>query len=205
MTAYWQEHQVGGPYASLEESEAALVEREQLFPALYELMPVDYPGQIVLDYGCGPGHDTILFLKNGAKFVYYVDASSLALRMTTERLAMHDLGQNAKGLPAWMALPLVDHIHCAGVIHHTEDPLAELKKLRGALREGGEARIMVYNGATSRHSQSNVPITRWWTPLEFIDLCQEAGWEKRGIDYMGSYACSAPWRSECYAACFRLR
>lgn len=203
VTTFWQEHQVGGPYTTLQESEAALAERERLYPFVYGLMPVKQPGKVVLDYGCGPGHDTLLFLQNDAEFVYYADISRLALQITHDRIRLH--GFNTENAVAFTAdnqwLPRVDHVHCAGVIHHTEDPLAELVKLRMALKEDGEARVMVYDGELSKHTQSEVPITEWWTPDEFLDLCCDAGFDGR---HMGSYPCPAEWRPDCYAACFKL-
>ena len=81
-TSFWQTHQVGGPYDSPYESEQALEARETLFPGLYEFMPVDYPGQVILDYGCGPGHDTILFLRNHARKLYFADISCMTRGVT---------------------------------------------------------------------------------------------------------------------------
>ena len=144
MTTFWQENQVGGPYATVEESEEALRERNERFEGLLSLMPVEYTGQTVLDYGCGPGHDTILFLRYRAAHVYYADISWLALKITTERLEMHGLSKNATALFADDdEMPVVDHVHCAGVLHHVHDPIGVLQKLRRALKPGGTARIMV--------------------------------------------------------------
>jgi ubiquinone/menaquinone biosynthesis C-methylase UbiE len=199
-TTFWTEHQVGGPYATLEESQQALAQRQLRFPSLLELMPVEYPGKTILDYGCGPGHDTLLFLQHGAGHVFYFDISPLALQIVDERLEMHGLADRAS--PVAFTVPKVDHIHCAGVLHHAEDPLAILKDFHYFLKRDGEARIMVYDGDISDHTQSQVPITRWWTRQEFIWLCYLAGFH---AEHMGSYECSAPWRKNCYAACFELR
>ena len=114
-TDFWQKHQVGGPFATLEESNAALDERLALYPKLYELMPVSFPGQTVLDYGCGPGHDTLQFLLHGARHVYFADISWQALTTTSERLRLHHLRDQATGVLAGDELPEADHVHCAGV------------------------------------------------------------------------------------------
>ena len=202
MTTFWQEHQVGGPYESVEESERGLDERMRMYPTLLDLMPVDYPGSTILDYGCGPGHDTILFLRHRARHVYYADISWQALKTTTDRLYMHDLTGHATPLFADDdRMPLVDHVHCAGVIHHVADPIGVMLKLRRALREGGEARVMVYDGELSPHTQSEVPITEWWTHKEFLALAREAGFSG---EYLGSYPCPADWRPDCQAACYAL-
>jgi len=201
MTTFWATHQVSGPYLSAFESEAALKERNSRYPDLLGLMPVEYPSQTVLDYGCGPGHDTLMFLRYNAAHVYFADISWLALQTTSERLEMHGLREKATALFADDELPQVDHVHCAGVLHHVHDPIGVLLRLRRALKKG-EARVMVYDGDLSTHSQSEVPITEWWTKREFITLAGEAGFKAK---HVGSYPCSSPWRPDCFAACYVLR
>ena len=48
-------------------------------------MPVVQKGKTILDYGCGPGHDTLLFCLNGAGHVFYYDISPLALEILDMR------------------------------------------------------------------------------------------------------------------------
>lgn len=201
MTVFWQEHQVGGPYASAQESTQALLDRIQQYPDLLKLMPVNFPGKTILDYGCGPGHDTLLFLENGAEHVYFADISWQALKTTSERLEMHGVRERTSALFADDDLPVVDHIHCAGVLHHVFDPLGALVRMKRALRPRGDCNVMVYDGEQSDHSESEVPITEWWTHAEFINLAGEAGWRGK---YLGSYPCSAEWRPNCNAACYKL-
>ena len=161
-TDYWQEHQVGGPYSTLEESERALSERSSRFPLLPELMPVHFPGKTVLDFGCGPGHDTLLFCQHGAGHVFYYDISPLALEIVDARLEMHGLADHASPVNRGR-IPRVDHAHCAGVLHHAEDPMAILKDINRALKRSGDANVMIYDGLRSKKSKSKVPITQWWT------------------------------------------
>lgn len=202
-TQFWQENQVGGPFRTLEESEASLQHRADLYPGLHELMPVSFPGQTILDYGCGPGHDTLLFLLHGARHVYFADVSWLALQITSDRLDLHHLRDQATGLLADDGdLPLVDHVHCAGVLHHVAEPIESLKRMRRALKPGREARVMVYDGEMSPHTQSEVPITEWWTHDEFVAIAKEGGFK---AEWLGSYPCPAEWRPDCYAACYLLK
>ena len=201
-TAFWSENQVGGPYETLEASRHALYARQRQYPSLLDLMPVTgQEGKTVLDYGCGPGHDTLLFCLNGAGHVFYYDISPMALEIVDTRLEMHGVENQASPVTR-DHLPQVDYAHCAGVLHHTEDPLGILKDLRASLKPGGEARVMIYDGDRSRHSESKVPITLWWTEHEFVYLAFMAGF---GADYLGSYECSAPWRPDCFAACYSLK
>jgi 2-polyprenyl-3-methyl-5-hydroxy-6-metoxy-1,4-benzoquinol methylase len=205
--AFWQEHVLAGPYASIEESRASLHARLNAYPKLLELMPIEHPFQTVLDFGCGPGHDVLLMLTLGrVQRVYYADISRRALEITTHRLELH--GLRDRGIPLELEegetpiLPRVDQIHCAGVLHHTANPGAILRAFRKALRPEGVASVMVYDGERSEHTQSDVPITRWWRQAELAELAEAAGFT---VEYRGSYACSAPWRPSCYAACYALR
>jgi ubiquinone/menaquinone biosynthesis C-methylase UbiE len=200
-TAFWTANQVGGPYPTLEESQAALAERQLLYPRLLDLMPVDFPDQTVLDYGCGPGHDTILFCQHGAGHVFYYDISPLALEIVDARLEMHGLAEHASPCERHRIPSGVDHIHCAGVLHHTDEPVAILRGFRRVLRSGGEVRVMIYDGDLSKKTQSQVPITEWWTNTEFKELCRKGGFASK---YVGGYDCSAPWRPDCMAACYQL-
>jgi hypothetical protein len=60
---------------------------------------------------------------------------------------------------------------------------------------------MVYDGELSDHTQSEVPITEWWTADEIKAMAKEAGFES---EILGSYSCSSEWRPNCYAACYSL-
>ncbi len=77
--AFWATHQVGGPYETLEESQRALAERQALYPTLHDLMPVDLPGQTVLDYGCGSGILAIAAKRLGAGETLGVDIDPQAM------------------------------------------------------------------------------------------------------------------------------
>ena len=199
-TTFWATNQVGGPYATLEESQEGLAQRQMEYPRLLELMPVEFPGKTVLDYGCGPGHDTLLFCQYGAGHVFYYDISPLALEIVDARLDMHGLADHASPVNRGH-IPKVDHAHCAGVLHHAEDPIAILKDIHSALKRDGDANVMIYDGLRSKKTKSKVPITEWWTEQEFIYMAYIAGFQAY---YLGSYECSAPWRPDCYAACYHL-
>ena len=97
----------------------------------------------------------------------------------------------------------IDHVHSSGVLHHVPDPLQVLREMRRLLRPGGTARIMVYNydslwlhlytayliqlvgerypGLDIRTAFSKTtdgedcPISRVYTPDEFLSLAREAG------------------------------
>lgn len=197
---FWAKNQVGGPYSTVVESWADLRDRGERYPTLYDLMPVNLPGLTVLDYGCGPGHDTVLFCENGAGHTFYYDFSPLAMEIIDMRLEMHGLESRASPIEL-PHVPPVDHIHCAGVLQHVEDPLGILKGFRRWLKYAGEVRVSIYDGDRSKHTKSKVPITTWWLETEFLYLCHMAGFD---AEQTGHYECSAPWRPDCYMACYRL-
>ena len=202
-TDFWFDHQVGGPYHDAVESFAALRDRAQLYPTLHRLMPTNHANKRCLDYGCGPGHDTILMLLAGATEVVYADVSPLALETTGDRVHMHGMDDHATSLtvPAMEPDGLFDHVHCAGVLHHVDDPLAVLQTIRRCLHKTGDVSLMVYDGGTSTHTQSKVPITHWFNRDDITWLAAQAGLYCIRI---GRYLCESDWRPNCFAACYAM-
>jgi cyclopropane fatty-acyl-phospholipid synthase-like methyltransferase len=194
-TEFWARNQVGGPYRNITESAQGLRARLRMYPDLLDLMPVNHPGKTVLDFGCGPGHDTILMAQLGAD-VHYTDISPLAEQITLDRLNMH--GLSARRVPKFETY---DHIHCAGVLHHINQPVPVLERFAGMLNPDGEISLMVYDGHKSTHSQSEVPVTHWWDETDVWHMAQSLGLTS---GYLGSYECSSEWRPNCWAACYRL-
>jgi SAM-dependent methyltransferase len=143
-------------FSSARASEAYLEWRFENYPLCRELCRLwgNHTGQVVLDYGCGPGHDTTgLLLHSGARRVVAMDVSIKALRLTAHRLSLHridptrvELIQVLDGDPS---IPLddnsVEHINCGGVLHHVSNPGAVLAELVRVLKPGGMAVVMVYN------------------------------------------------------------
>jgi len=98
-----------------------------------------------------------------------------------------------------------DYVHSSGVLHHTPDPGAILKEFHRILKPGGTVRTMVYNynslwvhlyvayqrailmGLYTNeplHDQfrrstdgENCPISNCYTPVEWITLCDQAGFK----------------------------
>jgi ubiquinone/menaquinone biosynthesis C-methylase UbiE len=165
---YWTVHTVNSTrFRNARDSERYLERRARQYPLFREYMdvPGDHAGEVVLDYGCGPGDDLVeLSVRSGAARVVGADTSRTALELAGARLALHEEAAGRVELlhvpDAAVAIPLadgsVDYVHCGGVIHHTSDPGAILRELRRVTRRGGKGRIMVYN----RHSvwfQLHVP------------------------------------------------
>lgn len=217
--AHWEQHQVArfGEGITERESLEALNARNALYPGLLELMPLaGFAGQTVLDFGCGPGHDTIGFLLNGAERVYALDVSSQGLASLRHRLAAHRFEERCVILDEreQPRLPTVDHVHAAGVIHHLADPIAALRRLASALRPSAEIRMMVYDrdselvrrlGGPEQFEGSvdgAAPIAKCWTRREVGALASHAGLR---AFFVGSYRVPGEIVGPGLSACYSLR
>jgi ubiquinone/menaquinone biosynthesis C-methylase UbiE len=218
--AYWNEHQVADFSDDVREEESLRVLnwRNNLYPGLLDLMPVaGFAGKTVLDFGCGPGHDTIQFLLNGARHVYALDSSQKGLRALRARLRAHGL-TNCSVLPASELpyVPLVDHIHCAGVLHHLAHPSAALRMLARALRPEAEIRMMVYSAESQfvqetcggdleefqRVIDHDAPVARAWTRAEVRAMAEDVGLKAQ---YLGSYRIPSETEGAGLSSCWSLR
>jgi ubiquinone/menaquinone biosynthesis C-methylase UbiE len=157
VDGYWNEHTVNStPFATARASEKYLEWRFEEYPLFRELSGLwgDHDGEVVLDYGCGPGNDVVGFLiHTGASRVIGMDVSRKALELARRRVALHRVPPERVELveltDSSPEIPLpdrsVDFFQSQGVLQHTSDPLAILRELRRVQKPGGEARVMVYN------------------------------------------------------------
>lgn len=157
MDRYWSRHTVRSEgFRSAQESLDYLEHRFELYPLFRELMGLwgDHAGETILDYGCGPGNDLVGFAVHAAPArVVGLDVSHKALGLAAKRLELHGLGSDRVELnqisDSNPELPLadgtVDYVHCAGVLHHTSDPVAIMREFRRVLAESGRGCVMVYN------------------------------------------------------------
>jgi SAM-dependent methyltransferase len=187
-----------------------------------------FEGKTVLDFGCGPGHDVIGFLLNGARHVYALDSSQKGRKALRARLRAHDaspgcmqpglMEPRCSVLPASELpyVPLVDHIHCAGVLHHLADPSAALRMLARALKPEAEIRMMVYSAESQfvqetcggdleefqRVIDHDAPIARAWTKAEVKLLAAEAN---LSATYLGSYRIPSETEGPGLSTCWSLK
>jgi SAM-dependent methyltransferase len=114
----------------------------------------EHDGEVVLDYGCGPGNDVVgLALYTGAAKIIGIDVSEQALALAADRVALHKIEPRRVELihstEADPTIPLedcsVDFVQSQGVLHHVTDPDPVLRELHRVLRPGGHGCVMVYN------------------------------------------------------------
>jgi SAM-dependent methyltransferase len=154
---YWNQHTVNtNRFASARESEEYLRKRNSEYPMFTELMDLygDHAGEVVLDYGCGPGDDVMGFLLwSKAAKVIGMDISGTALGLLRDRIALHHADVSrvelVKITDVSDAIPLadgsVDWIQCGGVLHHTSNPRRILQEFKRVMKPGAQGRLMLYN------------------------------------------------------------
>jgi SAM-dependent methyltransferase len=157
IAEFWSGHTVKSDgFRSAWESARYLEWRFSEYPLFRQFMGLwgDHAGEVVLDYGCGPGNDTVgLTLYSGADLVIGADVSPTALGISKQRLERHRVDPARVRLlllsESNPAIPLedesVDYVHSAGVIHHTSSPRDVVSELYRVLKHDGRASIMVYN------------------------------------------------------------
>ena len=154
MRDYWTDHNVTmhHEFASPEESLDYFYWRNDQYFDYIDLMPVSgQDDRVVLDFGCGPGHDLVGFgVYSKPKRLIGADVSRSSLQEARARLKLHNIAAdlilvdaNTPFLP--METSSIDHIHCSGVVHHVPDPVGVLKEFRRILKPEGSANVMVYN------------------------------------------------------------
>jgi SAM-dependent methyltransferase len=218
--AHWSEHQVADLPLDItaEQSFEAMRKRNDTYPGLTELMPTLQVGKVVLDYGCGPGHDVVGFLLGGAEFVYAVDVSPKAQAMTKARVQAHGFRNCWVGgiNDPIFGPPSLTYIHTAGVIHHVPDPVETLTVLRSRLRPEGEIRMMVYSSESDFYrriaggdpatfallADGEAPITNAWTGAEVVGIAKAAGLT---ATYVGSYMHPGEVTGPGLSSCWSLR
>lgn len=150
---YWTEHNVSNhrKFGSREESIAYFDWRNGQYLDYIDLMPVrGRDGEVVIDYGCGPGHDLVGFAEYGkAKQIYGIDVSTSSIAEARDRLKFHDGPvELIVADPQHPVLPFedgsIDYIHSSGVLHHIPDPAPIVREFRRVLKPTGKGRLMLY-------------------------------------------------------------
>jgi len=151
---YWTKHNVTQhhTFTSAEDSLEYFHWRNDQYIGYIDLLPVaGQDGKVVLDYGCGPGHDLVGFaVYSRPQRLIGLDVSSSSLGEARNRLALHDaqvdlIQHDEKSPRTPLEDASVDYIHSSGVLHHIADREGVLQELRRVIRPDGEMRVMVYN------------------------------------------------------------
>jgi len=151
---YWTQVNVTGhrKFATADESLDYFHWRNDQYVHYLDMMPVSgRDGQVVLDFGCGPGHDLVGFgVFSQPQRLIGMDVSGTSLAEAKTRLQLHDIHAEFIHIDERSArLPLpdasVDYVHTSGVLHHIADVQPVFSELRRVIKSDGEMRVMVYN------------------------------------------------------------
>lgn len=102
----------------------------------------DVSGKVVIDFGCGRGHNAICLAEKGA-IVYAFDISSGMARVTYKRVSEKNLENRvfvAQMAAEQLAFPegFADLLFGHSILHHTDLPLTR-KEVHRVLKSGGRA------------------------------------------------------------------
>ncbi|MFB0564055.1 MAG: class I SAM-dependent methyltransferase [Candidatus Aminicenantaceae bacterium] len=148
VNTYWEDHTVFTPtFKNVWQSKAYIKQRFKKYPMWKEIMGLygDHYNEIILDYGCGPGHDLIGFaLRSRARKIIGIDISEKALRLAAHRMSLHNIDLDRIDLiliqDSMLTIPLedqsVDYVYCEGVLHHTSNPEALLCEFYRIMKDG---------------------------------------------------------------------
>jgi len=157
VTDYWTKHRVTKgikeSFNSAAESEEFFYWRSLQYLGYLELMPVNQAtDKVVLDYGCGPGHDSAGFLMcSKPKRLVCADVSPSSLEIAKERVRLHE-AENIEFVQIDELSPILpfedntfDIIHSSGVLHHIKEHKNIIQEFKRIMKPDGYAQIMVYN------------------------------------------------------------
>ncbi len=157
IDTFWSQSTVYVPsFHSALQSYLSLRWRFKIHPQFQELTGLygHHEDEVILDYGCGPGHDLVGFsLYSHARKVIGMDVSAKALALAAHRLALHKVDSERVELiqisDARPEIPLpdqsVDFVSCQGVLMHTTYPEKILAEFFRVLKPNARACIMVYS------------------------------------------------------------
>ena len=121
---------------------------DEYAPWMREVMGFnDFPGQRLLEVGCGMGTDLLQFARGGAQ-VTGVDLTPRSIEISRRHLSLY--GQSGEfALADCEMLPFADEsfdvAYSNGVLHHTPDTAGAVREIHRVLRPGGQTRVMLYH------------------------------------------------------------
>lgn len=117
-------------------------------PWMSQLMGFDqFAGSRLLEIGCGMGTDLLQFARGGSR-VTGVDLTPRSIELSRKHLELY--GQHGDfAIADCERLPFTeesfDVVYSNGVLHHTPDTSGAVREIHRVLKQGGQARVMLYH------------------------------------------------------------
>jgi ubiquinone/menaquinone biosynthesis C-methylase UbiE len=122
------------------------------YDAVKPLLPEGHLTGVVLDAGCGAGHDSIRLAESGECRVIAVELSEEGAAQAARRASARENVSVVRG--DLEQLPIhdqaCDFVYSYGVLHHLPDPEQGFRELVRVLRPGGAIAIYVYEDFSTR-------------------------------------------------------
>jgi len=146
-TEYWNAHHV-----TFKPSPEFVDYRRQRYLRYDELLPTKgHDNKTILDYGCGPGVESLSLLMESKQVnLYFADVSQTAIAAADKFIQSQGFSGtpillDCDGFDTKLPPQSIDYIHCTGVLHHTAQPKKVLMEFARILKPDGQARLMVYH------------------------------------------------------------
>lgn len=183
ISKYWTGHTVRYDYfTSAKDSLDYRKNVFEMYPKYREFADMDrqHDGEVILDYGCGPGNDLTWYTQmSNPKMVIGMDVSTTSLERAQFRMALHGVSSEQCRLikidESAGKIPLedesIDFVSCQGVLMHTSKPEAILKEFCRVLKKMATSRPLLslwcttkspYGGICTQHITSDLWIVRHW-------------------------------------------
>lgn len=143
------------------------------------------PGASILDIGCGPGRNSVLFVKHaGASRVVAVDFAENMIQMARQSAERHGVADRCRFTAAdFMHLDLAgetfDYTVALGVMDYLHDPLPMLRKMRAHTRRRLIASFPRFGLLTTPVRKLRFALrgmgVYWYTRSRAMRLLSEAG------------------------------
>jgi SAM-dependent methyltransferase len=153
VRAFWQEHPCGTKFSDAEMGtreffdrvEAHRYGKEWHIPIAADFKSTG--GLKVLEIGCGLGTDGAQFAKAGAVYTG-IDLTEASIELARKKFELSGLKGEFRVADAEkldFADETFDLVYSHGVLHHTPDTEAAVRKIHRVLKPGGRAIIMLYH------------------------------------------------------------
>jgi ubiquinone/menaquinone biosynthesis C-methylase UbiE len=167
VRAFWQANPCGVKFADAAPGTRRfyeLVEEHRYRTEWHIPAAADFSGARslrVLEIGCGLGTDGAQFAKAGADYTG-VDLTDASVQLARKRFELFNLPGTFKTADAEnldFEDESFDLVYSHGVLHHTPDTEKAVKEVHRVLRQGGQAKVMLYH-RNSYNYRINISILR---------------------------------------------